>query len=73
MYLLAMIDYLSRINDVPLCTNYNDIRSRKLEKLYFSAGIEVAYAATGDERIKERALAKMCIRDRYMSTFKHIN
>ena len=57
MYLLAMIDYLSRINDVPLCTNYNDIRSQKLEKLYFSAGIEVAYAATGDERIKEKALA----------------
>ena len=56
-FLLAMIDYLSRINDVPLCTNYNDIRSQKLEKLYFSAGIEVAYAATGDERIKERALA----------------
>ena len=52
-----MIDYLSRMNDVPLCTNYNDIRSQKLEKLYFSAGVEVAYAATGDERIKEKALA----------------
>ena len=57
MYLLAMIDYLSRMNDVPLCTNYNDIRSQKLEKLYFSAGVEAAYAATGDERIKEKALA----------------
>lgn len=57
MYLLAMIDYLSRMNDVPLCTNYNDICSQKLEKLYFSAGVEVAYAATGDERIKEKALA----------------
>ena len=57
MYLLAMIDYLSRMNDLPLCTNYNDIRSQKLEKLYFSAGVEVAYAATGDERIKEKALA----------------
>ena len=57
MYLLAMIDYLSRMNDVPLCTNYNDIRSQKLEKLYFSAGVEVAYAATGDERIKEKVLA----------------
>ena len=32
-------------------------RSQKLEKLYFSAGVEVAYAATGDERIKEKALA----------------
>ena len=30
---------------------------KKLEKLYFSAGVEVAYAATGDERIKEKALA----------------
>ena len=39
MYLVAMIDYLSRTNDVPLCTNYNDIRSQKLEKLYFSAGV----------------------------------
>jgi len=29
---------LSRMNDLPLCTNYNDIRSQKLEKLYFSAG-----------------------------------
>ena len=25
MYLVAMIDYLSRTNDVPLCTNYNDM------------------------------------------------
>lgn len=32
MYLLAMLDYLSRINDVPICTRYNDIRSQKLSK-----------------------------------------
>lgn len=57
LYLLAMIDYLSRINNLPLCTNYNDIRSQKLEKPCFAAGVEVAYAATGDEGIKERALA----------------
>ena len=57
MYLLAMVDYLSRINNLPLCTNYNDIRSQKLEKPCFAAGVEVAYAATGDEGIKERALA----------------
>lgn len=30
-YLLAMIDYLSRINDIPLCTKYDDIRSHSLE------------------------------------------
>ena len=57
LYLLAMIDYLSRMNSLPVCTNYNDIRSQKLEKPYFPAGIVVSYAATGDESIKEKALA----------------
>ncbi len=57
LYLLAMIDYLSRINSLPICTNYNDIRSQKLEKPYFPAGVVVSYAATGDESIKEKALA----------------
>lgn len=57
LYLLAMVDYLSRINDLPVCTNYNDIRSQKLEETHFPAGIVVSYAATGDESIKENALA----------------
>ena len=57
LYLLAMIDYLSRINSLPVCTNYNDIRSKKLEKPYFPASVVVSYAATGDESIKEKALA----------------
>ena len=56
LYLLGMIDYLSRINSIPLCTNYNDIRSQKLEKPYFPSSIIVSYAATGDESIKEKAL-----------------
>lgn len=57
LYLLAMIDYLSRMNSLPICTNYNDIRSQKLEKPHFPAGIVASYAATGDERIKDEALA----------------
>ena len=57
LYLLAMIDYLSRMNSLPLCTNYNDIRSQKLEKPCFPAGVVVSYALTGDESIKEKALA----------------
>jgi len=54
LYLLAMIDYLSRVNNLPVCTNYNDIRSQKLEKPYFPPGVVVAYAATGDESIEEK-------------------
>ena len=30
LYLLAMLDYLSRLNNVPTCKNYNDIRRSKL-------------------------------------------
>ena len=44
----------SRINSLPICTNYNDIRSKKLENPYFPASVVVSYAATGDESIKEK-------------------
>lgn len=38
-YLLAMVDYLSRENDVPICANYNDIRSQRLQEIIYPAGI----------------------------------
>ena len=57
LYLLAMVDYLSRLNSLPICTNYNDLRCKKLEKPYFPASVAVSYAATGDERIKNEAVA----------------
>lgn len=41
LYLLAMLDYLSRINDVPICTRYNDLRRQTLEKPVFPSGILV--------------------------------
>lgn len=39
LYLLAMLDYLSRVNDVEICTKYNDIRSRKLSKPIYPTGV----------------------------------
>lgn len=41
LYLLAMIDYLSRVNRVPLCTRYNDLRGRKLQKPVYPVGVFV--------------------------------
>ena len=41
LYLLAMVDYLSRINDIPLCTKYDDIRVQKLEKPIYPAGVKL--------------------------------
>ena len=58
LYLLAMIDYLSRMNSLPICTNYNDIRCQKLKSLHFPASVVVSYAVTGDESIKSKAVEK---------------
>lgn len=35
LYLLAMIDYLSRINNVPICTDYDNLRTFRLEKVLY--------------------------------------
>ena len=41
-YLLAMLDYLSRRNDIPICKDYNEIRKYKLEKMIFPADIDLS-------------------------------
>ena len=51
LYLLAMLDYLSRINDVPLCEEYDDIRKCKLEKPLYPAGIRAMSAALDDDSV----------------------
>jgi transcriptional regulator with XRE-family HTH domain len=56
LYLLAMVDYLSRENDLPLCTNYNDIRACKLSSVVYPSGIVMLSAATGDNRYKEESI-----------------
>ena len=39
LYLLAMLDYLSRENNIPICTRYDDIRTRKLSQPIYPAGV----------------------------------
>ena len=39
LYLLAMLDYLSRENSIPICTRYDDIRARRLSKPIYPAGV----------------------------------
>ncbi len=53
-YLLAMVDYLSRENDVPICTNYNDIRSERLQEVIYPAGAVLSdLAMKTDKHCKE--------------------
>lgn len=55
-YLLGMIDYLSRINNVPQCNNYNDIRCYKLRELIYPIGVLLEDKILGTTIEKETAL-----------------
>lgn len=66
-YLLAMVDYLSRLNNIPLCNNYADIRCRKLEKTIFPRGVIVYAEVTKDKSVYQKAL------DEAIPEFKRFN
>lgn len=54
LYLLAMLDYISRENDVPLDGEYDDIRQCRLEKPIYPASLRaVSVAARNDAALKE--------------------
>lgn len=55
LYLLAMLDYLSRENQIPLCTKYNDIRARKLSKPIYPAGVLVTSDVLKSDEPKRKA------------------
>ena len=42
LYLLAMLDYLSRENDVELCSGYDNLRSMKLKYTLYPSSVLVA-------------------------------
>ena len=49
LYLLAMLDYLSRENDIPLCDEYDDLRQCRLEKPVYPASIRAVSAASKND------------------------
>lgn len=56
LYLLAMLDYVSRENSIPLCTQYDDLRKLKLQNTLFPAGVLAVYEVTKNPQIKELAM-----------------
>lgn len=54
-YLLAMLDYISRENNVPLCEEYNDLRMQSLSEPLSPAGLLALAAVANNEQIKEDA------------------
>ena len=61
-YLLGMFDYICRINDVPICSEYDDLRRQRMQEIIYPAGVLLTARVLGDESIKEQAL-KEAIRE----------
>ena len=57
-YVLAMIDYLCRIHELPICTNYNDIRCRRLQEKVYPADVRLFAAMDPESAVRAEAEAK---------------
>lgn len=55
-YLLGMLDYVSRMNNIPQCTAYDDIRCGKLSRVVYPASVLVMCAVAHDDSPKNEAL-----------------
>lgn len=55
LYLLAMLDYVSKENDIPLCTRYDSLRKTKLKKLAIPAGIKISMELFNNKIAYEKA------------------
>ena len=55
-YLLGMLDYISRVNDVPQCDKYDDIRKYKLDKTIYPLGIQCISKLNDDDTYKQKVL-----------------
>ena len=52
LYLLAMVDYLSRIHNIALCSKYNKLRTAKLSEVIYPSGILSICAIEKSDRMK---------------------
>ena len=57
LYLLAMLDYISRENNVPSVSEYDDLRRLHLEKPLYPASLLAIAAADGNDAVLKQAEA----------------
>lgn len=55
-YLLAMLDYISKQNDITICTDYDDLRQQRMQELIYPVGILITANVLEDDKIKEDAV-----------------
>ena len=51
LYLLAMLDYISRLNNIPICTQYDDLRDTKLKQIIYPSSVLVAARVTRNNEV----------------------
>ena len=56
LYLLAMLDYVSRENHVPLCSDYDDLRSLRIQKTLYPAGVRAQVVAAHSDIFMKQAV-----------------
>ena len=56
LYLLALLDYVSRENHVPLCRDYDDLRSLRLKKMLYPSGIRAQAVASNSNIPLEQSI-----------------
>ena len=56
LYLLAMLDYLSKLNKIELCSDYDDIRATKLKETVFPASVIAMCLVMGNDNAKADAI-----------------
>lgn len=55
LYLVAMLDYVSKENDVEICTNYNWLRQLKLPELLIPVSIKLGMKMFGNDEVFKEA------------------
>ena len=53
LYLLAMLDYLSKENDIPICNIYDDIRKAKLQQPIYPSSVTILCKTLNSDAPKE--------------------
>ena len=51
-----MLDYVSRENGIPLCTQYDDMRDLKLKNILFPASVLVAAKVAKSDELKHSSI-----------------
>ena len=58
LYLLAMVDYLSRENDLPVCLEYSDIRASRLSETVYPSSVIARCVLSHSDKPKQDSYAQ---------------